>query len=106
MSLVSIVAFPPAREQDRFMSDRTTGNADSSPGHPGPGHDSAISKPVLERLDEAERLRLISPGGLGRLVYSGRFGLAVIPVNYSCTREASCSAPRRTARPTRTSAPV
>jgi nitroimidazol reductase NimA-like FMN-containing flavoprotein (pyridoxamine 5'-phosphate oxidase superfamily) len=64
------------------MSDRTTGRADSSPAHPGPGHDSAISKPVLERLDEAECLRLISPGGLGRLAYSGRFGLAVIPVNY------------------------
>jgi nitroimidazol reductase NimA-like FMN-containing flavoprotein (pyridoxamine 5'-phosphate oxidase superfamily) len=33
-------------------------------------------------MDEAECLRLISPGGLGRLAYSGRFGLAVIPVNY------------------------
>jgi nitroimidazol reductase NimA-like FMN-containing flavoprotein (pyridoxamine 5'-phosphate oxidase superfamily) len=37
---------------------------------------------VLEPLDEAECLRLISPGGLGRLVYSGRFDLTVLPVNY------------------------
>jgi len=27
-------------------------------------------------------LRLISPGGVGRLAYTGRFGLAVLPVNY------------------------
>jgi nitroimidazol reductase NimA-like FMN-containing flavoprotein (pyridoxamine 5'-phosphate oxidase superfamily) len=33
-------------------------------------------------LDEAECLRLVSPGGLGRLAYTGRFGLTVLPVNY------------------------
>jgi hypothetical protein len=33
-------------------------------------------------LDEAECLRLISPGGIGRLVYLGRYGLTVFPVNY------------------------
>jgi hypothetical protein len=80
--LVSIIVFPPAREQEPFISDRTTGRADGSPAHPGPGRDSVIQKPVLERLDEAECLRLISPGGFGRLAYSGRFGLAVISVNY------------------------
>ena len=37
---------------------------------------------MLERLDEAECLRLISPGGVGRLAYSGRFDLTVLPVNY------------------------
>jgi nitroimidazol reductase NimA-like FMN-containing flavoprotein (pyridoxamine 5'-phosphate oxidase superfamily) len=36
----------------------------------------------LDRLDEAECLRLISPGGVGRLAYTGRYGLTVIPVNY------------------------
>jgi nitroimidazol reductase NimA-like FMN-containing flavoprotein (pyridoxamine 5'-phosphate oxidase superfamily) len=64
------------------MSDRTAGKTDGSPAHLGPGRDSVIPKPVLERLDEAGCLRLISPGGFGRLAYSGRFGLAVIPVNY------------------------
>src|SRR5580693_8339686 len=39
-------------------------------------------EPVLEQLDEDECLRLISPGGIGRLVFSGRYGLTVFPVNY------------------------
>jgi len=30
---------------------------------------------VLEQLDEAECLWLISPGGIGRLAYLGRYGL-------------------------------
>jgi len=50
------------------MSEGTSGNANSSP--------------VLEKLDEAECLRLISPGGIGRLVFTGRYGLTVLPVNY------------------------
>jgi nitroimidazol reductase NimA-like FMN-containing flavoprotein (pyridoxamine 5'-phosphate oxidase superfamily) len=35
-----------------------------------------------EHLDQAECLRLIAPGGVGRLAYNGRFGLTVLPVNY------------------------
>ena len=46
------------------------------------GHGPATGEPELQRLDEAESLRLISPGGVGRLAYSGRFGLTVLPVNY------------------------
>jgi len=37
---------------------------------------------VLEHLDEAECLRLIAPGGIGRIAFSGRYGLTVLPVNY------------------------
>jgi len=37
---------------------------------------------VIEELDEAESLRLISAGGIGRIAYQGRFGPAVLPVNY------------------------
>jgi len=37
---------------------------------------------TIEALDEAECLRLISPGGIGRIAYQGRFGPAVLPVNY------------------------
>jgi nitroimidazol reductase NimA-like FMN-containing flavoprotein (pyridoxamine 5'-phosphate oxidase superfamily) len=37
---------------------------------------------VIEELDEAESLRLISPGGIGRIAYASRFGPAVLPVNY------------------------
>jgi nitroimidazol reductase NimA-like FMN-containing flavoprotein (pyridoxamine 5'-phosphate oxidase superfamily) len=42
----------------------------------------APNGPVLEHLDEAECLRLISPGGIGRIAYMGRYGLTVLPVNY------------------------
>ncbi len=64
------------------MSGGTTGTADGSPAGSGHGTDPAIGTPVLEQLDEAECLALISPGGLGRLAYSGRFDLTVMPVNY------------------------
>jgi nitroimidazol reductase NimA-like FMN-containing flavoprotein (pyridoxamine 5'-phosphate oxidase superfamily) len=37
---------------------------------------------VIEELDEAESLRLISTGGIGRIAYQSRFGPAVLPVNY------------------------
>jgi nitroimidazol reductase NimA-like FMN-containing flavoprotein (pyridoxamine 5'-phosphate oxidase superfamily) len=37
---------------------------------------------VIEGLDEAESLRLISAGGVGRIAYMSRFGPAVLPVNY------------------------
>ncbi len=41
-----------------------------------------MSEALLEKLEEAECLRLISPGGIGRLVFAGRFDLTVLPVNY------------------------
>ncbi len=41
-----------------------------------------MSENVLEELDEAECLRLVAPGGIGRLVFAGRFDLTVLPVNY------------------------
>ncbi|HEY6296518.1 MAG TPA: pyridoxamine 5'-phosphate oxidase family protein [Streptosporangiaceae bacterium] len=37
---------------------------------------------VIEALDEAECLRLVAPGGIGRIAYSGRFGQAILPVTY------------------------
>jgi nitroimidazol reductase NimA-like FMN-containing flavoprotein (pyridoxamine 5'-phosphate oxidase superfamily) len=37
---------------------------------------------VIETLDEGECLRLIAPGGIGRIAYASRWGLAVLPVNY------------------------
>jgi nitroimidazol reductase NimA-like FMN-containing flavoprotein (pyridoxamine 5'-phosphate oxidase superfamily) len=40
------------------------------------------AKPVLENLDAAECLRLISPGGVGRIAYVGSYDLTVLPVNY------------------------
>jgi nitroimidazol reductase NimA-like FMN-containing flavoprotein (pyridoxamine 5'-phosphate oxidase superfamily) len=40
------------------------------------------ARPVLEELDEAECLRLIASGGIGRIGFSGRYGPTVLPVNY------------------------
>ena len=37
---------------------------------------------VMEELDENECMRLIGQGGIGRIAYVGRFGPAVLPVNY------------------------
>ena len=36
----------------------------------------------ITELDEAESLRLIAHGGIGRIAYQSRFGPAVLPVNY------------------------
>lgn len=36
----------------------------------------------MESLDEAECLRLVSLGVIGRLAYVGRYDLTVLPVNY------------------------
>jgi nitroimidazol reductase NimA-like FMN-containing flavoprotein (pyridoxamine 5'-phosphate oxidase superfamily) len=40
------------------------------------------SQRAMVELDEAECLRLISPGGIGRIAYVGRSDLTVFPVNY------------------------
>jgi len=37
---------------------------------------------TVDELSEDECRALISPGGVGRIAYSGRFGLTVLPVNY------------------------
>ena len=38
---------------------------------------------VIEELDEDTCLQLISPGGIGRIAHTSRFGLVVLPVNYT-----------------------
>jgi len=40
-------------------------------------------EPVFELLDEAECLRLIGAGGVGRIGYTGRFGPTILPINYA-----------------------
>jgi len=56
--------------------------AHHSPATPEPRREPAIWDPEVEQLDEAGCWRLISAGGVGRLAYSGRSGLAVLPVGY------------------------
>ena len=59
------------------MSESMSGAAPGSSGQVSPGEHA-----VLEDLDEAECLRLVSPGGIGRIAFTGRFGPTVLPVNY------------------------
>jgi Pyridoxamine 5'-phosphate oxidase len=54
----------------------------SSPGDsasPGPG---AIPRRALVSVSEAESLELLASVGLGRLVYSSRYGPTALPVTY------------------------
>jgi nitroimidazol reductase NimA-like FMN-containing flavoprotein (pyridoxamine 5'-phosphate oxidase superfamily) len=41
-----------------------------------------MSDGTITELDEAESLRLIAQGEVGRIAYLSRFGPAVLPVNY------------------------
>ncbi|GAA3561097.1 hypothetical protein GCM10022419_047170 [Nonomuraea rosea] len=47
---------------------------------PGPG--AAAADPVLEVLEPGECLRLVAPGGIGRIAFGGSHGPTVLPVNY------------------------
>ncbi|MGP3918550.1 pyridoxamine 5'-phosphate oxidase family protein [Nonomuraea sp. 10N515B] len=47
-----------------------------------PGHGPAMANPTMEVLDEEECLRLIGPGGIGRVAFNGSHGPTVLPVNY------------------------
>ncbi len=64
------------------MVDRTSDNKQSSSVNAEPERDAGTQERLLEKLDEAECLRLISPGGVGRIAFANRFGVAVLPVNY------------------------
>lgn len=60
-----------------------TGGAVGGSAEAGPGRQHhADGAPMPVSVDEAECLRLISPGGIGRLGYVGRYGLTILPVNY------------------------
>jgi nitroimidazol reductase NimA-like FMN-containing flavoprotein (pyridoxamine 5'-phosphate oxidase superfamily) len=64
------------------MSDDPAASAHAAAARHDPRRDPTVWDPGVERLDEAECRRLISAGGVGRLAYSGRAGLAVLPVRY------------------------
>lgn len=64
------------------MPEPTSGQPPAGPAQP------ETAQPLTERLGEAECLQLISPGGVGRIGYSGRSGPAVLPVNYKLHRDA------------------
>jgi nitroimidazol reductase NimA-like FMN-containing flavoprotein (pyridoxamine 5'-phosphate oxidase superfamily) len=41
-----------------------------------------MSDRKIEHLDQDECLRLISPGGIGRIGFQSRYGPVILPVNY------------------------
>ncbi|SDI31379.1 Nitroimidazol reductase NimA, pyridoxamine 5'-phosphate oxidase superfamily, partial [Sinosporangium album] len=49
---------------------------------PGSGPRCGTGEPVLEMLDRADCLRLIAPGGVGRVGFNDQGGPTVLPVNY------------------------
>jgi nitroimidazol reductase NimA-like FMN-containing flavoprotein (pyridoxamine 5'-phosphate oxidase superfamily) len=54
----------------------------SSPsGSASPGS-GASARRVVERLDEAECMELLSTGRIGRLIYNGRYGAVALPSEY------------------------
>src|SRR5262245_35073933 len=64
------------------MADSTSSDTRSAPVNPEPTPDADMGERLLEKLDEAECLRLISPGGVGRIAFTSRMGLSIFPVNY------------------------
>ncbi len=48
-----------------------------------PGRGRPAAHPHLEKLDPQECLRLISPGGVGRVAFDEQGGPAILPVNYA-----------------------
>lgn len=64
------------------MSDDPTGAVHRNPADPDYPCDPTVWDPGVEELDEAECLRLIPAGGIGRLAYSAGTGAVVIPVGY------------------------
>jgi nitroimidazol reductase NimA-like FMN-containing flavoprotein (pyridoxamine 5'-phosphate oxidase superfamily) len=51
----------------------------SGSGSPGLG---ANARHVLDRLDETECMGLLADGGMGRLVFTSRYGPTALPVGY------------------------
>ncbi|MGP3915947.1 pyridoxamine 5'-phosphate oxidase family protein [Nonomuraea sp. 10N515B] len=48
----------------------------------------AAAEPALEVLDREECLRLVAPGGIGRVAFNGSYGPTVLPVNYKIHEDA------------------
>ncbi|ETK31586.1 pyridoxamine 5'-phosphate oxidase family protein [Microbispora sp. ATCC PTA-5024] len=48
-----------------------------------PGEPLPAGMPRLERLDKDDCLRLISPGGVGRVAFNNPAGPVILPVNYT-----------------------
>jgi len=62
---------------------RPDDEADSSSPSSSSSRDTRVNaRSVLERLDEAESMELLANGGVGRLVFTSRYGPTALPVAY------------------------
>jgi nitroimidazol reductase NimA-like FMN-containing flavoprotein (pyridoxamine 5'-phosphate oxidase superfamily) len=64
--------------------DKADPGSASGPAPPGPGE---ISRRVLEHLSVAECMQLLANDGVGRLVYTSRYGPTALPVAYKTDGE-------------------
>ena len=54
----------------------------SSPSSPASGDSRVSARRVMEPLGRAESMKLLADGGLGRLVFTSRYGPTAVPVVY------------------------
>lgn len=66
----------------RYPCDAEESDVTEQPGEDVTGARGGVGA-VTQRLDEAECLRLIAAGGVGRIGYTGRFGPTILPVNFA-----------------------
>jgi Pyridoxamine 5'-phosphate oxidase len=64
--------------------DKADPSSASGSARPDP---EASARRVLERLSEADSMKLLAHGGVGRLVYTSRYGLTALPVTYKIDGE-------------------
>ena len=62
-----------------MSDDKADLSSPGGPASPGPGMGGWR---VLEPLDEAEGMKLLASGRLGRLVYTSRYGPTALPITY------------------------
>jgi hypothetical protein len=67
-----------------MLDDDADLSSPSGSGSPDPG---ANARRVPERLGEAECMELLTTGGVGRLVFTSRYGLTALPVAYKIDGE-------------------
>ena len=58
----------------------------SSPSGPDSGDSRVSARRMLEPLGQAESMELLADGGLGRLVFTSRYGPMAVPVVYKVDR--------------------
>lgn len=78
-------AVPPAGTVRRLAASLETGVTELLGGTVDlpPGRGRAAASPHLDKLDPEECLRLIAPGGVGRVAFNEIEGPLVLPVNYA-----------------------